>query len=96
MTKHLLTKAFQYARDMSDSQAKDELRKEFHSLDLDAIVNACSKAADLIEHATQLADRIRDGNADEKVSIMELEKKCPGFEKETYERALGHGFFLTR
>jgi len=80
----------------SHVEAKDKLQAKFPDVPWNEILNAYTKASDLVEKCYDIGDAARRENIPDDRSIHMLRETFPGFSNETYNDALTLGWFLSR
>ncbi|MGD9897412.1 MAG: hypothetical protein AB7T14_10110 [Candidatus Methylacidiphilaceae bacterium] len=78
------------------ADAKDLLQKQFPEASWDDILDAYSRACELVRKCYGIGDQARREKIPDDEALQIMAKRFPGFSEKTYNYALTLGWFLSR
>src|SRR5436190_16916779 len=81
---------------LGHAQAKDSLQQKFPALSFDEVTELYLLATALADACYDAGDQCRDEKMTDAQAVASLRQRFPGFSPETYEQALGWGYFISR
>ena len=97
MNHKMLHEAYELSRDAEGRKNLEEhLLKLFPDETPEDVAKAIRMVSSLKDHAYNVALDIRDNLLSMSEAVGELKRRAPGFDRKTYERAIGNGLFESR